>query len=530
MNNKPEPTPGERDKREIKPDFDFRKLIGIPLDQIPPAEMSRFKWSGIYPQSQPGFFMVRLVLPGGRMNRTQFARAVDLAESYARGSLQITTRQDLQFHWVEKDHLYRILEGMAEVGVTTRNGCGDVPRNIVGAPLAGMPPSGSDAERAAHFIQTLATDPEIQNQRDLPRKHKISVAFANTADAQTLINCQGWVPVNRTDSAGWRFHAGGGLGARPCLAQVVFDWVPEELALAVARATVEAFRRHGNRENRAFARLKVVVEKIGADAFGDLLLEILRERGIPGLEKIEKAASPVPAIGESRMNGQETVPQPAGGSTAVRILIPQAELKTAPSRTLIRLMHEFGGGPIVFTNRQNLELHGVPEQQVQPLLEALHAAGFRTSGLEHLPDIVVCVGSSLCRMATTDTLALHHHLYAALTADEAYWKTIGPLRIHITGCPNNCAHAWVADIGLRGKRLRNGNGGSEEGWTVYLGGKLSGAGRIAEALCDLSSAEIIPALHRILALYLKNRHNPEERFDTFCERVGIEPFKKQTVL
>ncbi len=524
MPAKPDLTQVEKDKLEINPDFDFRKIAETPFEDITPNELAMFKWCGVYHQLQPSFFMIRVVTPGGLMTTKQFNRAIDLAEIYAQGELCITTRQTLQFHWIRKEDIYKILEGMAEVGITTKNGCGDVPRNIIGSSLAGVVPGQvGDSQK---IIRMLADDDEIQNQRNLPRKHKISVAFANEAGAQTLMNCQGWVPVKRNGIVGWKFHAGGGLGARPYLAKVIFDWVPEERVLDVTRATVEAFRRHGDRRNRAFARLKIVVDKMGADQFGDVLLDILKERGIQGLEKIEKATSPVPTIGKMFLNGQEVLPQKTAGLSVVRIMIPRSELKTAQSRAIARLADELGGGKIMFTNRQNIELHDVPEANVSALLDALHAEGFRTSGHEHLPDIVACVGTTMCKLAISDSPDAYHRLYDALANDEKYWKAIGPLRINITGCPNNCAHAWIADIGLRGKRFRNEDGGSEEGYAVFVGGKLSEAGKIAEELCDIRAVEVVEGFRKILDIYLAKRKNAKETFNDFCARIGIETFRE----
>ena len=352
------------------------------------------------------------------------------------------------------------------------------------------------------------------------------MAFANEAGAQTLMNCQGWVPVERDGTVGWKFHAGGGLGARPYLAKVIFDWVPEKLVLDVARATVEAFRRHGDRRSRAQARLKVVVDKMGADKFADVLLDIMKEKGIEGLDQIEKAASPVPAIGKMFLNGQEVIPQKQDGLSVVRIMIPRSELKTADSRTISKLADELGGGKIMFTNRQNIELHDVPNGHVDELLEKLHEAGFRTEGHEHLPDIVACVGTTLCKMAVADSPDVYHRLCAALANDETTWKAIGPLRINITGCPNNCAHAWIADIGLRGKRIRNPEGGSTEAYTVFVGGKLSEAGRIAEELCDATTDDVVAVVRKILDTYLEHRAADSETFIDFCERIGTEEFKE----
>lgn len=515
----------ELDKLEINPDFDFREIARRRFEHITPNELSMFKWSGVYHQLQPSFFMIRAVTPGGLMTTRQFNRAIDLAEQYAQGELCITTRQTLQFHWVRQQDLHKVLEGLAEVGITTRNGCGDVTRNVVGSSLTGA--AEAQVGDAREIIRRIATDPEIRDlQRNLPRKHKISVACANEAGAQTLMNCQGWVPVKRGDRVGWTFHAGGGLGVRPHLAKVIFAWVPEELVLPVAQATVEAFRRHGDRRQRAFARLKVVVDRMGARGFGELLLEILRERGVSGLERIEIARDPTPSIGPALLDGQEVLPQRRPGLNVVRVMIPRSELRTAAARIIARLADELGGGTVMFTNRQNLELHDVPDAKVRTLLDALHAAGFRTSGHERLPDIVACVGTTMCRMAVSDTPDAFRRLYDAFAGEEAYWRTIGPLRINITGCPNNCAQAWVADIGLRGRRMRGEDGGSLEGYTVLVGGTLSGAGRIAEPLCDVATTAIVPMIRRILDTYLRHRSGEAERFGAFCERVGTTAFRE----
>ena len=129
-------------------------------------------------------------------------------------------------------------------------------------------------------------------------------------------------------------------------------------------------------------------------------------------------------------------------------------------------------------------------------------------------------------MAVADCPDAYHRLYDALAHDEKYWKAVGPLRINITGCPNHCAHAWIADIGLRGRRTRNETGGSTEGYTVFVGGKLSEAGKIAEELCDIRTDELVPGIRRILDLYLDKRQNGAETFCDFCARIGIETFRK----
>jgi sulfite reductase beta subunit-like hemoprotein len=339
------------------------------------------------------------------------------------------------------------------------------------------------------------------------------------------MNCQGWVATERDGETGWIYHAGGGLGARPVLAKRIFDWVPDELAMPVTQAAAEAYRRHGNRRVRAFARLKFVVDKMGAQGFGDCVIEIMKERGIAGTEKIIYTQNPDAEIGRMYLDGQEVVAQRQTGLNAVRIMIQRSELKIADANRLCDWADQFGGGEVMFTNRQNAEIHHVPTASVQTLLDQVHAAGYRTAGHERLPDIVSCVGTSECRMAVADTPVAYHRLYEAFTADQPFWEQVGPIRINMNGCPNNCAHAWIADIGLRGTRMRQDDGTSKEGFSVFLGGKLSEAGRIGQLLGDVQSDEVIPFVRAILDFYLEHRGAADELFTDFVTRTPVEDFR-----
>jgi sulfite reductase beta subunit-like hemoprotein len=378
------------------------------------------------------------------------------------------------------------------------------------------------------LIEEIATDPEIRDQqRNLPRKHKISVAGCDRACAQTLINCQGWVPIKGPNGAGdgWRFHAGGGLGARPYTGKVIFDWVPQDMALYVARATVEAFRRHGNRRNRALARLKIVVDNLGPHAFGLLLLDIMRERGIEGLERITLATDPEPKIKPAFLDGQAVIAQRQNGLSTVRAMIRRSEIKTACGRELCRLADEYGRGEIMLTNRQNVEIRHVPDERVNDLVRELNAAGCATEGHERLPDIVSCVGTTQCKLAVANTPKTCFAILDELGGDEDYWREIGALRINMNGCPNNCGHSWIADIGLRGRRRRGETGRSVEGFSIYVGGRLSGAGHIAEQLVDVDCGAMIPTLRGLLETYRTERADADETFGAYCERVPVDELR-----
>lgn len=523
MPAKPDLIPVERDKLSINPDFDFKHDIAArPFEDLRTNEIGMFKWTGIYHQLQKGFFMMRLRIPGGLVTAEQMDRIAEVAAKYGQDQVCITTRMTVQFHWLRKEDLYKVLEELEEVGLDSKNACGDVTRNIVTCPLQGVCPH--EVKDVRPMMLAIANDVEIRDeQRNLPRKHKMSVNGCGRACGQTLMNCQSWHPVKRmradgVEEIGWKFYAGGGLGARPYMAKAIFDWVPEELVLKVTQAATEVYRRTGNRRVRAWARLKVVVDQMGARGFGEAVLDVMRERGVEGLERIEFATKP-PEIGELFTDGQDVIPQRQKGFNTVRVMILRSEMTSAQARQFAEWARRFGDGSLMLTARQNIQIRFVPDDKVEPLRAEIRAAGFVTEGHERLPDMVACVGTTQCNLAVSDTPNTYHRLYDELASDKAFWEQVGQLRIHMNGCPNSCAQHWIADIGLRGMRKEMPTG-SEEGFTICIGGGLSGPGYIGQPVCDVSATAVVPTVRRMLEIYLEQRAGREETFGAFARRIG----------
>lgn len=533
MPAKPGLTQIEKDKLAIDPNIDFRDIAARPFHDITPNEMGMFKWSGVYHQLQPGFFMLRLRLPGGTIEARQLERAAELAEKYGQGRLCITTRTVLQFHYLRMQDVYKVIEGMEDVGVLSQNACGDTTRNVVTCPLADVCPH--EVTDTRKMIDRLANDDEIFNeQRNLPRKHKISVAGCGRACGQTLINCQGWYPVKRTNGQGeekrkeigWKFHAGGGLGPKPRMASAIFDWVPEDLVPAVAQASTEAYRRHGDRRNRYAARLKLVVESMGPRGYADCVLGIMKERGVSDddLRRIELAESGDAEIGDDFLEGQSVIQQ-KNGRYAIRLCIERGEFWGKDARRFAEWTRRYADGRIIFTNRQNLILRDVSQERRDKLIGEIEAAGYSLEGLEHLPDAVACVGSTVCPLAVSDTPNVFRKILAELGSDETWWRRIGPLKLNMNGCPNSCAQHAAADIGLRGNR-RWEEVGSDEGYSIFVGGSLEGAGHAADYVCDVVAAEVVPTLRKLLDYYLTERESEHERFGRFALRVGMDTLRE----
>lgn len=527
MPAKPDLTQVERDKLTINPDFDFKNdVANRPLTDFTSNELAMFKWSGIYQQLQAGFFMMRLRIPGGVVTADQLVVMADVADKYAQGQLCITTRMTFQYHWLRKEDLWKVMADVATVGLDSKNACGDVNRNVVSCPLQGVCPH--EVKDVREMIMKIANDPELRDeQRNFPRKHKMSVNGCGRACGQTLMNCQSWHPVKRTgaggaEEIGWRYYAGGGLGARPYMAKLIFDFVPEDLVLAVSQGAAEVYRRHGNRRVRAFARLKFVVDQMGVQGFGDAVLGVLQERGTPGLERIERPQGPA-AIEKIFLDGQSVIPQRQKGMNTVRVLVPRSELSGKDARLFAQWAKELGDGTLMLTARQNIQFRFVPDANVQPLLDRIHAAGFSTEGFERLPDMVACVGTTQCNLAVGDTPNAYRRLCDELAKDKPFWEQIGQLKIHMNGCPNSCAQHWIADLGLRGMRKELPTG-SEEGFEICVGGGLDHAGHIGQPLVEVALTELVPTVRRVLELYLEHRTAREETFSEFARRIGVQKY------
>ncbi len=526
---KKELTPIEKDKLTINPNFDFREIGERAFTDISTNEIGMFKWSGIYHQLQKGYFMMRIRIPGGLLTASQLHQLGDIAKQYAQNEMCITTRQTLQFHWLRKEDLHPVITALQNIDIDTTNCCGDVVRNVTTCHLQGV--CRYELADTRKIINWIDQDPEfLEKQRNLTRKHKISVSGCQSACGLQLMNCQSWSPTRRcnadgVEETGWMYFAGGGLGQSPFLAKAIFSWVPEPLVLEVTRAAVEAHNRLGNRDKRKLGRLKYIVERLGQRGFAVQLLKIMQERGVTDWEQIEIAEEETPQIQPAPFVGETVIPQRQSGLNVVRVMIRRSEISGQEAHFFAALAEQYGNGEIMLTVRQNLQIRGVPDAEVPMLLAALKNAGYRLKGLEQLPDVVACVGTTYCNLAVSDTPNGYKQIIEAFADKEDFWAELGPLTINMNGCPNSCAHHWVNDIGLRGtKEMRE--LGSEEGFTVYVGGSLEGAGHIGLALMDVTVSALTSTLFNLFQLYLTHRHSGAERFGDFTRRVGVEKLRE----
>ena len=498
---------------------------------------------GVYGIRGSDTHMIRVKLPGGRMTAQQFAKLGDIAETYARGVGHVTTRQDIQYHWVTIEDVPKVLRELESVGITTREACGNSVRNVTACPLAGIC-SKEEFDVSPHALglaRHLLRNPKSQ---DLPRKFKISVSGCNTDCAMAAIHDIGLVGrrriINGEERHGFRLLAAGGLGSWPRPAMPIAEFVPVEELPTWAEAIVEVFAQFGNRKDRNKARMKFVLAEKGFEWFQNEILSRVRTRGI----NVEEALSFHPEVSKKQNgNGHKSLvqiaplgsneegkswlqsnvwPQKQEGLAAVWVKLASGAITTAQFYQLADLSLAYGDGTLRTTATQNMLLPNVPVENVKALHEALVEAGLGETGVHDIADVVSCPGAETCNLGITKSRNLAEVLRDRVQAitDEESRK----IRIKISGCPNSCGQHHVADIGFHGMS-RKVDGDQAPYYQLLVGG--SGAHDspgFAKKLIPIHARRIPEAVDRIVRFYERERL-VSESFAAFAQRQGIDGFK-----
>ena len=480
----------------------FEKMLALYLSGELDEERFRiFRLNnGIYGQRQGGHNqMVRIKAPYGSVRPEQLEMLAHVAETYSRGWGHITTRQNIQMHFVQLERVPAVLRDLASVGLTTREACGDTVRNIVGCHLAGACPFevldiSPWAEAAfRHFLR----NPYAQR---LPRKFKINFSGCVTDCGQAMFNDIGVVAVTRprqdgTVEPGFRVFFAGGLGANPHPAQALEEFTPRQDLLPTLEAILRTFDHYGNRDNKLRARMKWLVDTMGVD---ELRERILKERklliasvtwagGIPDYVRehgddpagVSVQTTPT-AMGwgtdvvfhhrdpYGRWEDANVVRGNAKGTVSAYAYARLGDVTADQFRALAAIQRDLGL-EVRVTNRQNVVFRGLTEEQLPILHQRLSAIGMAEPGAELARDVVSCPGADTCNLAVTQSRGLADDIGRAL--EEAGLAEIGGVRINISGCTNSCGQHHVADIGFVGIE-RRAHGRSAPGYHMLLGGHL----------------------------------------------------------
>ena len=494
------------------------------FDSIDPADLrGRFRWYGLYTQRRPGidggktailepeelddrYFMLRVRIDGGQLSGPQLRTIADISNKYARGTADVTDRQNIQLHWIEIESVPAIWEALEAVGLDTTEACGDTPRVILGCPLAGL-----DADelidptpeiRAIH--DTYIGDPAFSN---LPRKFKSSVSGCAAQCTHHEINDIAFAAVRHPDTGeiGYDLWVGGGLSTNPMIAQRLGTFVKREQVPEVWAGVTSLFRDYGYRRLRHRARIKFLVADWGAEKFREVLEKEYLGYALPD--------GPAPVNVDSGMRDHVGVHPQQDGLNYVGFAPKVGRLNGDALHAIADLADEYGSGRVRTTTEQKMVILDVPPERTDALLTELEKAGLPAKPTVFRRHTMACTGIEFCKLAIVETKARASNLIDELERRLPDFDT--PVTINVNGCPNSCARIQTADIGLKGSLVTDDAGNQVEGFQIHLGGSLnggdatgSGFGRKVRGL--KTTAEGLPDyVERVLRRFAADRQEGE---------------------
>ncbi|HEY2957742.1 MAG TPA: ferredoxin--nitrite reductase [Actinomycetota bacterium] len=481
-----------------------------------PGEQERLKWVGLYPQRQGGdAFMLRIKVPGGRLDADQASTIGELAAEHAvgphpnplfgQGFLDLTTRQDVQLHWIRIGAVPEIWRRLEEVGVTTVQACGDSARNVLCCPVSGLDAAEVvEAYPVARAISGFFTG--NREYANLPRKFKMSVTGCVEDCAQAEINDVGMWPARLDDgTVGFNVLVGGGLSDGPRMGSDVDVFVLPEQAVELTRAVAQVFGELGDRENRWTCRLRYLVQELGPERFR---AELQARAAFP----LTPAGSPLTRRYRGDHVGVHAQKQP--GLNYVGLCVTVGRMRGEGLVEAARLARDYGSGELRLATDQNLIIVGVPSERLDELLAEPLLAEHSPSPGPFERGVVACTGSEFCRFAIVETKARAAQWARWLDRNAAADGDGGRhgdeiVRMHLSGCSASCAQPQIADIGLRGEVAHAGDA-VVEAVDVGLGGSLGGEAAFIDWVEGAKPADEVPAgLLALVQRWRAERHDGE---------------------
>ena len=502
---------------------------------------------GVYGQRQDDAQMIRVKIPHGTVTADQMDVLGDIAKDFTpRNVGHVTTRQDIQYHYVKLERVPEVLRILAEAGMTTREACGNTVRNVTADHMSGVCEDTvfdvtPYAEATARFF---LRHPVCQK---LPRKFKFAFSACEHDHGLVPIHDMGATAVIRDGKRGFRVTVGGGLGASPHIAQVLDEFVPVEEFLRDSEATLRVFDRHGERKNRNKARIKFVVKKYGMEEMRRLVQAELAtlppaENGNyrdPDWSFVEEEASH-PSAASLGQNGHATQPgfeawkrtnalrQKQDGFRMVYVLLPIGDLTSEQFHALAELSRKYSGGRARTTANQNMVLRWVHEADLAALHAELIEHGLAEDGAMTLTDVMTCPGADTCSLGVTSSKGLGTALRDTLLEKNGHLKSdplVEQIRIKISGCPNSCGHHHIADIGFYGNAVRSGER-MVPAFSMLIAGKGDGPdARIAQHVMKIAAKRVPDAVLALIEQYQRER-NEGEPFGDWALRMGTAYIKE----
>jgi sulfite reductase (ferredoxin) len=493
-----------------------------------------FKWWGVYTQGDglgvtggkggegnaSEFFMMRIGLPNGLLTAHQLHVIADITAKYARGVADITTRQNIQLHWLTIEALPEIVDALTAIGLSPKGACGDVVRNVTGCPLAGL--DGHEvldaSPLAVEIAEKLTANPEFYN---LPRKFKISVTGCPVWCSYPEINDVALTALKRVkdgvEEIGYSLRVGGGLSTEPHLAMRLNAFVPQDKAYDAVKAVCEIFREQDAlRESRTHARIKYLFMRHGWTA--ESMLGAVEEKLGYHFDPAEEG----PVAEDVYRDHVGVHRQKQDGLSYVGVTVMNGRLTPEQLHALAELSERYGDGRLRATIGQNIVLVNVPNAKTQELVGEIVALGLQVEPTVFYRGAVACTGTEFCKLAIAETKGFAKWIVGEL--EERLPEFDQQLRLHVTGCTNSCGQSWIADLGLEGKKIKK-DGKMVDAFYFCVGGALGEYAGIARQIGFRAAAEDCPeAVERLLRGYLAKRDGGEN-LRAFFRRTSDEELR-----
>lgn len=484
------------------------RLIERGYEEISEEDVVRLQWYGLYhDKPKIGYFMLRIKIANGILTPRQFRTIGEISAKYGRDYGELSTRQNVQLHWIKLEHLPEIFDTLAHNGLTTVGGCGDNVRNITGCPVTGIAQdelfdARGITEATAKFFYG---NPDYS---DLPRKHKITISTCAHQCNAPDIHDIALIGVIKDGREGFAIRIGGGLSTFPRLAQDLNVFVEKDETLPILRAIIDVWQENlKSRLSRIKSRLKFMVDEIGAAKYRELVEAKLGRT----LETFPAPTAP------SETDHIGIHAQKQDGLSYIGFPVNVGWIKGAQIQALADLTEEFGG-EVRLTRQQNFVLTNVPNERIEEIVEQVGTIGFSLHVNRLRGSSIACTGSPLCNYAVSLTKTQLGDILDHL--ENQFGRDAEGIKINLDGCPHACTHHWVGDIGLQGTTLRERGASGEklEGYDIYLRGGLGRDAGIGQPIIRrVHFKDIHLYVERLVRSYLTERTS-EERFKQYCDR------------
>ena len=486
---------------------------------------------GVYGQRQQGVQMIRIKIPYGKLSSHQLRRIAEVSDEYSRGRLHITTRQDIQIHYVDLNRTPELWAELERDEVTLREACGNTVRNVTASETAGFDVDEpfDVSPYADALFKFFLRNPICQ---EMGRKFKVSFSASDKDTGLSYIHDLGFIAKIENNIRGFKVMIGGGLGSQPRHADILYDFLPSDQIIPLMEGVLRVFDRHGERKSRSKARMKFLLKSIGLEAFKVLIeteQKAIEQQSVPVNYENFPISNPVKIDAKAvEINDKKTfelwkstnlIPQKQAGYKAIGIKVLLGDFYTDKARALADLVETYAAGELRLTLRQNIVIPFVREDLIPAVYSELEKLGFTELGYKKAVDITACPGTDTCNLGISSSTGIARELETVIKTEYPEYLNNKDLVIKISGCMNACGQHNMANIGFQGMSIKTKDKLVAPALQVLLGGGNSGngIGRFADKVIKIPSKRGPQALRLILDDFQENSaHN------TFYEYYSVK--------